>query len=156
MKNLFRFLALTLFSLSLGGGAAMAEDAPKRGTADEAVAMVKKAGAFLQKNGKDKAVAAFNDPKGEFIAGDLYVFMFDKDGVALAHGQNAKMVNKNLMELSAGGVFPIKEFLKIGNSAVGKGWVTYVWPNSISKKLEEKNTYVEKVGEYVIGVGIYK
>lgn len=155
MKNLFQFLLAAALTLTLTG-AATAQDATRRGTADEAVAMVKKAGEYLQKNGKDKAIAAFNDPKGEFIQGDLYVFMFDKNGVALAHGQNAKMVNKNLMELSAGGVYPIKEFLKIGNTPLGKGWVKYMWPNSISKNLEEKNTYVEKVGEYVIGVGIYK
>jgi cytochrome c len=155
MKNLFQFLLAAALTLTLTG-AATAQDAQRRGTADEAVAMVKKAGDYLQKNGKDKAIAAFNDPKGEFIQGDLYVFMFDKNGVALAHGQNPKMVNKNLMELTAGGVYPIKEFLKIGNTPSGKGWVKYMWPNSISKNLEEKNTYVEKVGEYVIGVGIYK
>ncbi|OEZ58577.1 cache domain-containing protein [Duganella sp. HH105] len=156
MKHLFQFLLAAALTLSLTGAATAQDAPPKRGTADEAVAMVKRAGEYLQKNGKDKAVAAFNDPKGEFIQGDLYVFMFDKAGVALAHGQNAKMVNKNLMELSAGGVYPIKEFLKIGASPAGKGWVKYMWPNSISKNLEEKNTYVEKVGDYVIGVGIYK
>ena len=154
MKKLFQWMLVAM--LTLTAGAAFAQDAAHRGTADEAVAMVKRAGDYLQKNGKDKAVAAFNDPKGEFIQGDLYVFMFDKAGVALAHGQNAKMVNKNLMELTAGGVYPIKEFLKIGASPAGKGWVKYMWPNSISKNLEEKNTYIEKVGEYVIGVGIYK
>lgn len=155
MKHLFQLLLAAALTLSLTG-AASAQDAPRRGTADEAVAMVKRASEYLQKNGKDKAIAAFNDPKGEFIQGDLYVFMFDKAGVALAHGQNPKMVNKNLMELSAGGVYPIKEFLKIAASPAGKGWVKYMWPNSISKNLEEKNTYVEKSGDYVIGVGIYK
>ena len=155
MKNLFRLLLAAAFTLTLTG-AASAQDTQKRGTADEAVALVKKAGEYLQKNGKDKAIAAFNDQKGEFVQGDLYVFMFDQKGVALAHGNNAKMINKDLMELNAGGVFPIKEFLKIGNSPAGKGWVKYQWPNSITKKLEEKNTYVEKVGEYVVGVGIYK
>lgn len=155
MKQLFNYLMPLLLAFTVAGASAQ-DAAAHRGTADEAVAMVKKAGAYLQKNGKDKAIAAFNDPKGEFILGDLYVFMFDQNGVALAHGQNPKMVNKNLMELSAGGVYPIKEFLKLGNSAAGKGWVKYMWPNSISKNLEEKNTYVEKSGDYVIGVGIYK
>ncbi|WP_317204336.1 cache domain-containing protein [Janthinobacterium sp.] len=157
MKNVFQMLLAAMFTLSLTGVAAAAE---KRGTADEAVAMVKKAGAYLKEHGKEKSIAAFNDPKGEFIKGDLYVFMFgmtgESTGVALAHGQNAKMVNKNLLELNAGGVYPIKEFLKLANSPAGKGWVTYQWPNSISKNLEEKNTYVEKFGDVLIGVGIYK
>jgi signal transduction histidine kinase len=157
MKKTFQFLLAATLALTLiQTGPASAQETHKRGTADEAVAMVKKAGDYLQKNGKDKAIAAFNDQKGEFVQGDLYVFMFDQKGVALAHGNNAKMINKDLMELNAGGVYPIKEFLKIGNSSAGKGWVKYQWPNSVTKKLEEKNTYVEKFGEYVIGVGIYK
>ncbi|MGB9988464.1 cache domain-containing protein [Massilia sp. SM-13] len=158
MKHLFRMLFAALFALTVGGSAQAQSD--HRGTADEAVAMVKKAAAYLEKNGRAKAIAAFNDPKGEFINGDLYVFMFgmtgDERGVALAHGQNPKMVNKNLTELNAGGVYPIKEFLKLAGSPAGKGWVSYKWPNSISKNLEDKSTYVEKVGDVLIGVGIYK
>jgi len=159
MKNVFQTLLAAILALSLSS-VAFAQDENRRGTADEALAMAKKATTYLEKNGREKAIAAFNDPKGEFIKGDLYVFMFgtkgDLSGVALAHGQNAKMVNKNLTELNAGGVFPIKEFLKIANSPAGKGWVSYKWPNSISKNLEEKSTYVERVGDVLIGVGIYK
>jgi cytochrome c len=156
MKNVFQILLAAMLTFSLSG-VAMAEE--KRGTADEAVAMVKKAGAYLKEHGKDKAIAAFNDPKGGFVKGDLYVFMFgmtgEATGVALAH-QNTKMVNKNLLELNTAGVYPIKEFLKLANSPAGKGWATYKWPNPVSKNLEEKNTYVEKFGEVFIGVGIYK
>ncbi|UTY58087.1 cache domain-containing protein [Massilia sp. erpn] len=157
MKRVFQTLLATLFAFAMGQ--ALAQDA-QRGTADEAVSMVKRAGAFLEKNGREKAIAAFNDSKGEFIKGDLYVFMFgmngEERGVALAHGQNAKMVNKNLTELNAGGVYPIKEFLKLAGSQAGKGWVSYKWPNSISKNMEDKSTYVEKYGDVLIGVGIYK
>lgn len=158
MTHLVRNLFAAMLTLCLAG-AALAQES-YRGSADDAVAMVKKASAYLDKNGRDKAIAAFNDPKGDFIKGDLYVFMFgmvgEQQGVALAHGQNAKMVNKNLMELNAGGVFPVKEFLKIANSPTGKGWVSYKWPNSVSKKMEDKSTYIEKNGDVLIGVGIYK
>jgi cytochrome c len=153
------YAAFFTLCLALGAGPALAQEA-HRGTPDEAVAMVRKAGAYLEKHGRDKAIAAFNDPKGEFIKGDLYVFMFgmtgDQQGVALAHGQNPKMVNKNLLELNAGGVYPIKEFLKIANSPAAKGWVSYKWPNSISKNMEDKSTYIEKYGDVLIGVGVYK
>lgn len=136
-------------------GTAAAQAQAVRGTADEAVAMVKRAVAYLGKNGKDKAVAAFNDPNGEFVVGDLYVIMLDEKGVALAHGQNPRMVNKNILEMMAGDVYPIKEFIKIANSPAGHGWVNYQWPNSISKKMEHKSTYVERAGEYYLGVGVY-
>lgn len=155
MKSLFQKLMFAVFAITLAG-AASAQDATKRGTADEAVAMVKKATAYLTENGRDKAIAAFNDPKGEFIKGDLYVFMFTFDGTALAHGQNAKMVGKNLIDLKAGEVFPIREFIKIAKSPAGTGWFGYKWPNSITKAMEEKNTYVERNGDVLIGVGTYK
>ena len=155
MNILIRYIAIMMAALCMAAGAS-AQDVARRGTQDEAVAMVKKASAYLQKNGKDKAAAAFNDPKGEFVAGDLYVIFLDQSGVALAHGQNQKIVNKNILAMTAGGVQPIKEFLKLANSPAGKGWFSYEWPYSISKKLEQKSTYVEKSGDYVIGVGIYK
>ena len=53
-------------------------------------------------------------------------------------------------------VFPIKEFLKVASSPAGKGWVSYKWPNSVSKNMEDKSTYIEKFGDVLIGVGIYK
>lgn len=155
MKSLFKRLMFAVFAITLAG-AVSAQDAPRRGTADEAVAMVKKAAAYLTENGREKAIAAFNDPKGEFIKGDLYVFMFTFDGTALAHGQNAKMVGKNLIDLKAGEVFPIREFIKIAKSPAGSGWFGYKWPNSITKAMEEKNTYVERNGDVLIGVGTYK
>lgn len=156
MKLLGKMITCLLLALSLGWTMpAMAQAQVARGTADEAVAMVKKAAAYLAKHGKEKAVAAFNDPNGEFVVGDLYVIMLDEKGVALAHGQNPRMVNKNILELMAGDVYPIKEFIKIANTPAGKGWVNYQWPSSLTKKMEHKSTYVERAGEFYLGVGIY-
>lgn len=39
--------------------------------ADEAKTMVEKAAAFVQANGKDKALKEFNTPKNQFVKGDL-------------------------------------------------------------------------------------
>jgi hypothetical protein len=38
----------------------------------------------------------------------------------------------------------------------GNGWVDYKWPNPITNKIEDKSSYVEKMGDYFVGVGIYK
>ncbi|MET3131755.1 cytochrome c [Oxalobacteraceae bacterium GrIS 1.11] len=156
MKNIFNSLMAALLALSLCGGA-LAQD--KKGTADEAVAMVKKAGDYLKANGQEKAIAAINDPKGQFVNGDLYVFMLrtNGDGIALAHGQNPKIIGKNMLEMhSADGVYFIKELIKVANSPSGKGWVSYKWPNPVTKNIEEKSTYVERYGDVFLGVGIYK
>jgi signal transduction histidine kinase len=133
--------------------------AAEKGTADEAVAMVRKAAEFLKKNGKDKAFAEFNLPQGQFIQKDLYIFAFSAngDGVELANGANLKLVGKSLKEMKdADGKFLIKDILALGMSKEGKGWVDYKWPNPSTGTIDAKRTYVERVGEVLIGCGIYK
>ncbi len=153
-----RFFPWILAAALAAGLLAPAAAQTHRGTRDEAVALVKKAGAYLQKNGVDKAVAAFNDQHGEFVSGDLYVIMLSMngDGVALAHGQNAKIVGKNILQMQAGDSYPIKEFYKLAGSPAGHGWFSYKWPNSLTHALEDKHTYVERFGDYLIAVGAYQ
>jgi len=40
-------------------------------------------------------------------------------------------------------------------SGTGFGWVNYKWPNPINK-IEDKTSYVEKMGDYFVGVGVYR
>ena len=40
--------------------------------------------------------------------------------------------------------------------ASGGGWITYKWPHPVTHKIEEKTSYVERVGDYLVGVGIYR
>ena len=61
------------------------------GTPAEAEAMVKKAVAEIKANGKDKAFAEFNNPKGKFTDRDLYITVYDMNGKCLSHGANPKM-----------------------------------------------------------------
>ena len=131
--------------------------AAERGTADEATALVKKGIAYLKANGPEKSYAAFNDPQGQFVDRDLYLFVFDMNGKTLAHGANKKLLDKNLIALkdSDGKEF-IKEFIAVAN-AKGKGWVDYKWPHPQTKAIENKSSYGEKLGDgTLIGVGIYK
>lgn len=127
-----------------------------RGSADEAIALTKKAIAYLKENGKEKAFAEFNNPNGKFRDRDLYIVVYDVTGVKRAHGANLKMIGKNNLELrDMDGKYLIKDFIKVANGA-GKGWVDYRWPNPATKVIESKSTYVEKVDDLVIGCGIYK
>ncbi|MBA5607785.1 cache domain-containing protein [Duganella sp. FT3S] len=133
--------------------------AAEKGTADEAVAMVRKAAEYLKKNGKEKAYAEFNNPKGQFIDRDLYIFSFSAngDGIETANGANPRLVGKNVLELrDADGRYMIKDILAIGMSKAGKGWVDYKWPNPATGKIDGKRTYVERVDDVIIGCGIYK
>ncbi|NEX63671.1 histidine kinase [Noviherbaspirillum sp. 17J57-3] len=131
--------------------------ANERASADEAVAMVKKAVAAIKANGKDKAFAEFADPANkDFHDRDLYIYVYDMNGTNVSHGNNPKMVGKNLMDMKdADGTAIIKTFIDVANSK-GKGWVDYKWPNPVTKAVERKSGYVEKVDNLVVGSGIYK
>ncbi|HJV50866.1 MAG TPA: cache domain-containing protein [Noviherbaspirillum sp.] len=145
--------AILLSCCFLAAGSAGAAD---KATQEQAVALVKKAAAYLHANGRDKALAEFSNPKGQFTERDLYVFVNDLSGNTLAHGGNPKLVGKNVMELKdADGKLFIKEMTELAK-AKGKGWVDYKWPNPVTKAIDAKTTYVERVGDVMIGCGIYK
>ena len=69
------------------------------GTPQEAEALVKKAVAHIRSAGREKAFADFTEKKSGWVDRDLYVVVYGMDGKGLAHGQNAKMVGKELIEL---------------------------------------------------------
>ncbi|MDD1717548.1 MAG: cache domain-containing protein, partial [Methanoregulaceae archaeon] len=51
---------------------------------DDLVAYVKGAVEYARTNGKDNALAVFNDPKGPFVQGELVMMAFDYNGTNLA------------------------------------------------------------------------
>ena len=77
-------LAVAGFSMLALSQVSVAAD---KGTADEAIALVKRAATYLKENGKDKAYAEFNNPTGQFVVKDLYVFVYNTngDGINRAH-----------------------------------------------------------------------
>jgi signal transduction histidine kinase len=126
------------------------------GTAAEAEAMVKKAIQLIKAEGKDKAFAEINNPKGKFIDRDLYIFVYDMDGKCVAHGFNQKMIGKELIEIrDSDGKLYVKERVEIAKTK-GKGWQDYKFTDPITKKIEPKSAYIEKVENLIVGCGVYK
>ncbi|MBX9869140.1 MAG: cache domain-containing protein [Burkholderiaceae bacterium] len=154
MKNFYRFIAFVFFAGFLNVQAS----AETRATADEAVAMVKAVQASLKANGKDKTFADIADLNNKtFHDRELYVIVFDLKGMNVAHGNNPKIVGKDLSEMrDPDGTYITKNFLKIANSKEGKGWFDYKWVNPVNKLVEPKSGYIQKDGDYMIVVGIYK
>ena len=153
MKQLLKSMSVAACVLALHIPVLAADD---RGTAAEATALVQRAAEYLKANGPAKSYAAFNDTAGQFKDRDLYVFVMDMNGKMLSHGANAKLIGKDLTNLkdSDDKLF-IKTMLDVAKSK-GKGWVDYKWPHPVTKAIEPKSTYVEKVDDLVIGCGIYK
>ena len=126
------------------------------GTATEAEALVKKAIQLIKADGKEKAFAEINNPKGKFVDRDLYVFVYDMDGRCIAHGFNQKMIGKELIEIKdSDGKLYVKERVEIAKTK-GKGWQDYKFTDPITKKIEPKSAYVERVENLIVGCGVYK
>ena len=148
-----RKVLLGMFILFLVAGSAFAQD---RGTATEAEALLAKAVAYYNANGQDSALTAFNDSKGDFVSKDLYIFVLDMSGKIIAHGANAALIGKDMMGAKdADGKLFIKAMVDVG-TADGKGTVDYKWANPKTKNVEQKSSYVEKVGSVILCCGYYK
>lgn len=131
--------------------------ANENGTKDEAVAMVKRVEAMFAKDGADATFKAVSDKSvAEFHDRDLYPFVYDMKGDCVAHGARPALIGKNLIDLKdQDGKYLIREMVTIAQGP-GSGWVDYKWPNPLTNKIEDKTSYVEKMGDYLVGVGVYK
>ena len=125
-------------------------------TPEELKAFVEHAYVYALKNGKEQALAAFNDPNGEFVNGELYIFAYTMDADTLALPFQPALIGKNrwLLEDTNG--------IKIAQRAIirakqGGGYVNYLYPNpDHNYALEYKLAYVIQVNdEWFIGSGTY-
>jgi cytochrome c len=140
--------------------------AADKSTEADALALMVKAQAYLKANGLEKSIVEFNNADGQFNSkseinkvGDLYLFSIDKDGFQTIHGKNPRIRGTNKMDMrDQDGVFLIRELVKKCFAPGGKGWVNYRWPNPVSKEMEAKSGYIEKVPDHdlCLGTGIYK
>jgi cytochrome c len=147
-KIAISLIVLTCFLI----GATMAYAAA---TPDDAKAWVKKAVEYYKANGKEKALKAFDDPKGQFVKDDLYIYVLDLNGKMLAH-PNAKLVGEDFMvKKDADGKLFAKDMVKEAKEK-GSGWVDYKWENPTKKCVEPKTVYFEKVDDVIIASGAYK
>lgn len=131
---------------------AMAAD---RASENEAVTLVKKAVSHYKATGTS-AYADFTAPSQKFIDRDLYITVYDMDGNCLAHGQNPKLVGKNLMNMKdPDGVLFIKNRIELAKQK-GTMWQEYKFTDPLTKEVLPKRMYCETVSAAVICGGVYK
>ena len=152
-----KHLVITLLCSALasaGVGSAFAAGA--NATAAEATAMVKKGVAFIKASGKEKGYAEISTKGGQFSDRDLYLTVYGLDGTVRAHGANEKMIGKNLIELKdVDGKAFVKERVELAQSK-GTFWQDYKFTNPVTKKIEPKQMYCEKLDDTAVCGGIYK
>jgi cytochrome c len=143
----FALLALPISAHAADGGA----------TKEDAIAMVKKGVAYIKAGPKDKAYADISDKAAaNFHKEDLYLVVYALDGTVRAHGANAKMVGKNLIDLKDIDGKPfVKERVDLAKTNA-TFWQDYKFTNPETKKIEPKSMYCEKLDDTVVCGGIYK
>jgi len=119
------------------------------------VDFVDKAVAYAGAHGKEAALAAYNDPDGEFRTGELYIFAYDLTGKNLAH-IDPSLVGRDLIGLTDPEGTPIiRNFVRIAKA--GGSWYTYVWANPANgDRVEPKLAYITRVDDdWLLGAGMY-
>ena len=151
MNHLLRKSLISIAATFVFVGAAAADGANK----DDAVAMVKKAVAFIKED-PEKAYAAFTSKDAKFIDRDLYVVVYQLDGKVLAHGANEKFIGKDMSDAQdVDGKLYVKERIDMAQKQASF-WQDYKFVNPVSKKVEPKQMYCEKLNNTAVCAGIYK
>src|ERR1035437_2297959 len=130
--------------------------AQQHASSKEAEARVKKGVAFIKANGKDKGYAEITSKQSQFKDRDLYLVVCGLDGKVWAHGANEKMVGRNLIDLKdVDGKEFMRERIEMAK-AKASYWQDYKYTNPVTKKIEAKQMYCERLGDIIVSGGIYK
>jgi signal transduction histidine kinase len=127
-----------------------------RATKEQAVAMVQKAVAAIKAQGFDKAYAEIDDKSGPFVQGDLYIAVVGLDGTLLAYGADGPKVGENVIDLKdVDGKEVVKERLELAKQEPSF-WQSYKYMNPVTKTIEPKQMYCERLDETVVCGGVYQ
>jgi len=134
-------------------GAALAAE---RATKDEAMAMVKKAVAFIKQEGAEKAYAEISNKKGQFVDRDLYIAVYRLDGHILAHGANEKLIGTDqIAAKDPDGKEFVKERVELAKQQESF-WQNYQFPDPLTKNVVPKEMYCERLNDTAVCGGVYK
>lgn len=125
-------------------------------TKDQAVAMVKKAVAAIKAQGAATVYKEITAKDPQFKQNDSYVVVYGLDGTVIAHGSNAKLVGKNLINVTdVDGTPFVKQRVAMAEKQPSF-WQDYKFVDPSTKKIEPKEMYCERVGQTAVCSGVYK
>ncbi len=132
--------------------------AQDKATPTEVYEQVNKASEMLTQLGED-GLPAFNDPKGEFVWKDSYVFVLNCSKLTLAGHPDKRFVGADATKIvDMKTKAPILK--QACETATPKGlWMAYYWPYPGSKEIARKVSFsvpVEVNGtKYIVGAGVW-
>jgi polar amino acid transport system substrate-binding protein len=111
---------------------------------------------YALKNGQARALAAFNDPKGEFVQAEKYIFAYDLSGKLLSMPLRPELVGRDRLDIEDPNAVAItRDNIDLARNGSGKTY--YLYPNpgeNMSQML--KLSYSTAVNDsWVLGAGIY-
>lgn len=145
-------------SLWLGSGMYLSNISASFGQVerDELVAFVNEALQFAQKNGREKALKVFNDPKGNFTRNGSYIFAYDYTDRTLALPYQPELIgtNRSTVQDPNGVKFHQQA---MDTARMGNGFLYYIYPDPSRNMTQAlKLSYVANVdGTWYLGSGIY-
>lgn len=115
------------------------------------IQLVNRAIDYLKNNNANETLSKISHTK-EFVMGDLYVFVYNRQGVCLANPQHPDLLWQNLYNMQdAFGRHVVQVIIKQAED--GGGWVNYEWEKATKLAYVQQ---VEKDGEvYIIGSGFF-
>jgi TRAP-type uncharacterized transport system substrate-binding protein len=155
-----RLAASILSAVTLGatlvGVAVPPLRAAEFGTREEAMAMVQRVEEKFKREGAEATFRAINSKALGFVDRDLFPFVHKLDGtLCVANGVTPAVRGRNLHDLKdQDGKFLVQEFVKIANNPPGHGWSDYRWLNPVTGTIEDKSAFIERMGDYLVGVGV--
>ncbi len=128
----------------------------RQGSADEARALVESACTLIDRVGTAQAVHHLQDRQGPFFDRDMYIFIFDRDGIFRAFGPNPAITGRHMRHVDG---LQWEHLLEEAFTAIDQapGWVDYSTINPTTGKVTEKMSYLQPLpGDLRIGCGVYK
>ena len=156
-----KLLAVFLVALALTTGTALVAYAQDKATPEEVYEMVLKAAQVLEQLG-DEGLAAFNDPKGEFVWKDSYIWVLNCEKDEVAAHPNTSLIGLKASAIKDKNEDPAKA--KFHNVELCEGaknpngiWVEYWWEKLGQDKPARKISFMVQVpGQpYQVTAGIY-
>lgn len=155
-KSIIAVIAI-MFVLSLVGTGM----ANKKSSHEDVFELIVNAVTVLESLGEE-GLEAFNNPKGEFVKKDVFVFIIDsKEMKIVAHPKKKRIgadISRNMdknPDVSKRKKHNL-EMIEKSSSPMG-GWVEYWWPKLGAEKASRKISFVYRVpnSNYIAVAGIY-
>jgi methyl-accepting chemotaxis protein len=123
---------------------------------DMAIDLVKRGISHIRSVGAERACDDFDDPKGEYIFDEYYLWLMNLQGIRMANGSDPATRGQNIYQLRD--IDGTPHVINIINRAKsrGLGWQDYKWKNPVSQRIEMKSVYFELCDDIIVCCGIYK